>query len=79
LVLYILKPSFTINLAGMKSEKNSPTKDKTTKTNTKSPGSKKKSNLGTADTRTSAIDNSKARAGRGLANEGTITSYEAER
>ena len=65
----------------MKTEKNSSAKDKATKTNSgnKATGSKKKSNLGTADTRTSAVDNTKARAGRGLANEGTITSYEAER
>jgi hypothetical protein len=64
----------------MKTEKNSTSKDKITKgNNNKATGSKKKSNLGTADTRTSAMDNSKARAGRGLANEGTITSYEAER
>jgi hypothetical protein len=63
----------------MKTEKNSTLKDNATKGNNKAAGSKKKSNLGDPDTRRSAIDNSKAKAGSGLANEGTITSYEAER
>jgi hypothetical protein len=51
---------------------------KTTQGNKQNDASKKKGQV-TADTRSSAVDNAKARAGRGLANEGTITSYEAER
>ena len=63
----------------MKTEKQSSSMDqKNTKSNKQNEGSKKKGGV-TGDTRSSATENTKAKAGRGLANEGTITSYEEER
>jgi hypothetical protein len=62
----------------MKTEKQSPGKDqKNAKGGKQNDTSKKKG--GITDPRTSAMEHSKARAGRGLANEGTIVSYDEER
>ena len=63
----------------MKTEKQSSSRDKKNNKDNKQSGTSKKKYPTTVDTGSSAMDNTKARAGRGLANEGTITSYDEER
>ncbi|MEO6720659.1 MAG: hypothetical protein ABIN67_09835 [Ferruginibacter sp.] len=61
----------------MKTAKPSSTHQKNTKSK-QNETSKKKRGVG-GDIGTSAMENAKARTGRGLANEGTIVSYDEER
>ena len=63
----------------MKTEKQSSSKPRKNSKDNKQGGTSPKKHPTAVDTRTSAMDNTKARAGRGLANEGTITSYDEER
>lgn len=59
-------------------KKSSATDQKNTKSNKQNETSKKKGGVG-GDPGASAMENAKARSGRGLANEGTIVSYDEER
>ena len=63
----------------MKTEKQPSSSNKKNNKDNKQGGASKKKHPTAVDTRSSAMDNTKARTGRGLANEGTITSYDEER